>query len=386
MKEKKAWTRWIYWFTFAFAVIALYKIFDNYKEVSAWLKALNSILMPFFMGILISYIFYIPCRKIEEFYRKAKKVKIINKKARGLSIITVYIIAVLLIVLIVNILVPALSNSIKELATNLPSYYQNAINFVNDMPEKGVVKKENLQNLIKDLEEIDILSIVNLESASDYIKSVLGFAQGIFSAFVSIIMSIYILLERSRILNFFRRLLAAIFKEDTCKAIDNYFSKANDIFFKFISSQILDAIVVGIIVSIALWAFGVKYWILLGFMIGLFNIIPYFGAIIAVTIAGIITLLTGGFSKAIWMLVVVIILQQLDANIINPKIVGNALKLSPILVIFSVTLFGAYFGVLGMFLAVPLIAIIKILVNDFIDYRIKKKKEFEDNKEENSNA
>ena len=386
MKEKKAWTRWIYWFTFAFAVIALYKIFDNYKEVSAWLKTLNSILMPFFMGILISYIFYIPCRKIEELYRKAKKVKIINKKARGLSVITVYIIAILLIVLIVNILVPALSNSIKELATNLPSYYQNAINFVNDMPEKGVVKKENLQNLIKDLEEIDILSIVNLESASDYIKSVLGVAQGVFSVFVSIVMSVYILLERSRILNFFRRLLAAIFKEDTCKAIDNYFAKANDIFFKFISSQILDAIVVGIIVSIALWALGVKYWVLLGFMIGLFNIIPYFGAIIAVTIAGIITLLTGGFSKAIWMLVVVIILQQLDANIINPKIVGNALKLSPILVIFSVTLFGAYFGVLGMFLAVPLIAIIKILVNDFIDYRIKKKKELEDNKEENSNA
>ena len=377
MKEKKAWTRWIYWFTFAFAVIALYKIFDNYKEVSAWIKTLNSILMPFFMGLLISYIFYIPCRKFEELYRKAKKVKIINKKARGLSVITVYIIAILLIALIVNILIPALSNSIKELATNLPSYYQNAINLVNDMPEKGVVKKESVQSLIQDLEEIDILSIVNLESASDYIKSVLGVAQGIFSVFVSIIMSIYILLERGRILGFFRRLLAAIFKEETCKAIDNYFSKANDIFFKFISSQIIDAIVVGIIVSIGMWALRVKYWILLGFMIGLFNIIPYFGAIIAVTIAAIITLLTGGLSKAIWMLIVVIVLQQLDANIINPKIIGNALKLSPILVIFSVTLFGAYYGVLGMFLAVPIIAVIKIIVNDFIDYRIKKKKEKE---------
>ena len=378
MKEKKAWTRWIYWFTFAFAVIALYKIFDNYKEISEWIKTLNSILMPFFIGLLISYIFYIPCRKIEEFYRKAKKVKIISKRARGLSIITVYIIAILLIILIVNILIPALSKSVIELANNLPGYYQNAINFVNDMPEKGFVKKENLQSLIQDIQEIDILSIVNLQSASDYIKSMLGFAQGLFSAFVSIVMSVYILIERGRILGFFRRLLAAVFKEDTCKAIDNYFVKANNIFFKFISSQILDAIVVGIIVSIAMWALGVKYWVLLGFMIGLFNIIPYFGAIIAVTIAGIITLLTGGISKTIWMLVVVIILQQLDANIINPKIVGNALKLSPILVIFSVTLFGAYFGVLGMFLAVPVIAIMKILANDFIDYKIKKKKSLEE--------
>ena len=129
----------------------------------------------------------------------------------------------------------------------------------------------------------------------------------------------------------------------------------------------------GIIVSIAMWILGVKYWVLLGFMIGLFNIIPYFGAIIAVVIATIITIFTGGFTKAIWMVIVVVILQQIDANIINPKIVGNALKLSPILVIFSVTVFGAYFGVLGMFLAVPCIAVIKILVNDFIEYRIAKK-------------
>ena len=117
----------------------------------------------------------------------------------------------------------------------------------------------------------------------------------------------------------------------------------------------------------------VKYAVLLGFLIGLFNLIPFYGSIVAIAIATIITIFTGGFTKAIWMLIVVVILQQLDANIINPKIVGNALKLSPILVIFSVTLFGAYFGVLGMFLAVPIIAVIKILVNDFIDYRIKNK-------------
>ena len=75
------------------------------------------------------------------------------------------------------------------------------------------------------------------------------------------------------------------------------------------------------------------------------------------------------------MVIVVVILQQIDANIINPKIVGNALELSPILVIFSVTLFGAYFGVLGMFLAVPIIAVIKIIINDFIEYRTEKKKQ-----------
>ena len=285
--------------------------------------------------------------------------------------------AILVISIIINILIPALSNSVVELASNLPGYYKSAIEFVDNMQDDSLIKKESIQEIIDNLQNIDITTIISLENISDYIKGAVGVASGIFNAFITIIMSVYILLERGEILKFIRKLNFALFKKETAKTIDDYFMKANDIFFKFISSQIIDGIIVGIIVSIAMKILGIKYWVLLGFMIGLFNIIPYFGSIVAVTIATIITVFTGGFSKAIWMLIVVVILQQIDANIINPKIIGNALKLSPILVIFSVTLFGAYFGVLGMFLAVPIIAVIKIIVNDFIEYRIANKKNIE---------
>ena len=98
--------------------------------------------------------------------------------------------------------------------------------------------------------------------------------------------------------------------------------------------------------------------------------IPYVGAIIAVVISAIITLITGGISQTIWMLIVVIILQQIDANIINPKIIGQSLKISPLLVIFAITVGGAYFGILGMFLAVPVIAVIRIIVEDYIDFKL----------------
>ena len=114
---------------------------------------------------------------------------------------------------------------------------------------------------------------------------------------------------------------------------------------------------------------NVKYAVLLGFMIGLANIIPYFGAIIAIVIATIITFFTGGLSQAIWMVIVVTILQQIDANVINPKIVGDSLKISPLLVIFAVTLGGAYFGVIGMFLAVPVVAVLKLIIDDFIEWK-----------------
>ena len=160
------------------------------------------------------------------------------------------------------------------------------------------------------------------------------------------------------------------FKKKTYSKLGKYFYDSNGVFFKFISSQLVDAIVVGILTTIAMKIIGVRYAALLGFTIGLFNMIPYFGAIIAVTIAGLITLITGGFSQAIVMLIVVTILQQIDANIINPKIVGDSLKISPLIVILSVSIGGAYFGVVGMFLAVPVAAVLKILVNDYIDSKV----------------
>ena len=198
-------------------------------------------------------------------------------------------------------------------------------------------------------------------------------ASGIFDVFVAIVVSIYFLLQRGQIINFLRKLSTAMFDEKTCSKIGQYVDSTNRIFFKFISSQLLDAVIVGILVTIAMSIIGVKYAVLLGFMIGLFNIIPYFGAIVAVAISILITIITGGLSQALIMAIVVIILQQIDSNVINPKIIGNSLEISPLLVIFAVTIGGAYFGVLGMFLAVPVAAVLKILVNDWIEFKNEKK-------------
>ena len=131
----------------------------------------------------------------------------------------------------------------------------------------------------------------------------------------------------------------------------------------------LDGIIVGILTTIAMSILGVKYAVVLGIMIGVFNMIPYFGAIIAIIIATVITFITGGLSQAVWMVIITTILQQIDANIINPKIVGESLKISPLLVIFAVTVGGAYFGILGMFLAVPVVAVVKVIVVDYIELK-----------------
>lgn len=371
-KKTRIWTKWLYWFTFAIAVIVVYKTVDNIGQIAEWFKNLLGILAPFAVGVLIAYILYIPCAKIEEMYRKVKKVKAISKKARPLSIFTVYLIVFIILVILINFIVPPIIQSIIDLTNNIQSYYTEAVAKINELPEDSFWKTEVITRVIAEVQNIDLKQIIKVEQLAGYAQGAINFAGKIFDIFVTVVVSIYILNSRREILNFFKRLAGAIFKEKTYKNINKYFHQTNEIFFHFLSSQFIDAIVVGILTSIAMSILGVKYAVLLGFMIGLFNLIPYIGAIIAVVIAGIITLLTGGVSQAIWMLVIVTILQQIDANIINPKIVGNSLQISPLLVILAVTVGGAYFGIIGMFLAVPIIAVIKVIIEDFINYRDEK--------------
>lgn len=373
--KNRAWTKWIFWFSLAITVALVYKILDNFGGIMDGIKGFLGVLSPFLVGILISYILYVPCTKVEETYSKVKKVKFISKKARLLSVLTVYFIVLILFIILINVILPPVIQSVIDLTNNFGHYYTVAIEKINELPENSILKTQTVQKVLTDIKNINLEKVIDTENLTGYVQGIAGMLGGIFNVFVSIIVSIYILNRRRGILDFLRRLTGAIFEKKTYENIDKYFNRTNQIFFKFLASQILDGIIVGIITSIAMTIMGIKYSVLLGFMIGLFNIIPYFGAIIAVTLAGIITFFTGGLSQAIWMLVVVIILQQIDANIINPKIVGDSLKISPLLVIFAVTLGGAYFGVIGMFLAVPVAAVLMLVVEDYIEVRNKKKGE-----------
>ena len=373
MKEnKRVWGKWIYWFTFAVAVIAVYKTLDSFNEILDWIRNLFSILMPFIMGVLVAYLFYIPCKRVENFYRKRKN-KLISKKARGLSILTVYLIVIIMCVLIFKFVIPNITQSIMDLINNLPSYYNNALEELDKQPEDSILSKINAKEIINNIQSIDMSKFLDMESIGEYAKGVINFATMIFDIFVTFIISIYILLERTEILKFAKRLCKAIFKEKSYKNIGVNFARANRVFFKFLSGQMIDAIVVAVLTSIAMLILGVKYAVLLGVLIGISNLIPYLGAIIGVLISIIITIFTGGIPQAIWLAIVVIIIQQVDANIINPKIVGDSLEISPILVIFSVTLIGAYFGILGMFLAVPIVTVIKLIIEEYISYKIGQK-------------
>lgn len=369
---KQGWKKRISWLLIALTVVIVYKMLDNFSNVTEWFGTFFRILKPFLAGLLISYILFMPCKKIEGALEKSK-LKFVKKRARGLSVIATYIIFILIIIIIINCIFPILKESVVELVSNVPGYYETLVSKYKELPEDSVLKNDIIKDKMTELSNIDMKQFlsINNEKIIEYVKNIINIFSGIFDVFVSIIVSVYILLQRTTIMRFLRRFARAMFKKNTYEAVNKYFTKANEVFFTFISSQLLDAVIVGILTTVAMLIIKVKYAPLIGFTIGLFNMIPYIGAIVAVGIGILITFITGGFGKAIAMAIVVIILQQIDANIINPKIIGSSLEISPLLVIFSITVGGAYFGILGMFLAVPIAVVLKIGLTDFVDARNK---------------
>ena len=302
-----------------------------------------------------------------------KKTKLFKKKSRGISVLITYIIAILVIIILMNFILPVISTSVLDLVSNIPSYYGQMYDFLENVPEDSIWTKIELKGVIDDITKIDFKQYLSLENVNQYIKGIVSIVSIIFDIFITVVMSVYTLLERERIVSFLKRLAFAMVNTQTFNKLESYFNKTNEIFYRYISAQVIDAVIVGVVTSIAMWMMGVKYAILFGFLIGLFNLIPYIGAIVAVTITVFITIFTGGINKAIWSLIIILILQQIDANIINPKIIGDRLQISRILIIFSVTFSGAYFGILGMFLSVPIIAVIRMILLDYIETKNEEK-------------
>lgn len=371
MKIIKNWTKWIYWLTLGIAIIFIYKTVDSFDNISLSLGKFFIILRPVFWGVLLAYLFYIPCRAVERLY---KKVKILNRPARLLSILTVYLITLLFIVLLMNIVFPSISKSVMDLANNLPTYYNNAISFINnDIPEDWIISKDMIEGMINHLQKIDITEFFSMESINNYINRAIGVVNAFFGIFMAVITSIYVLLERTKIKQFINKVSEALFKENTSRAIDKYFDEGNELFFKYIYSQIVDSLIIGIISAIILWIMGVKYAVLLAIVVAVLNIIPVIGSIISTIIVGLVAFIVGDPSQAFWVLIIFTILQQIDGNIIRPKLIDSILNVSPVVTLVTITIAGAYYGMIGMFLAVPVVALFKIMLDDFLEYKIENK-------------
>ena len=353
-------------------LIAVYKTFDSMDKLFDWGRTFLSLLTPFVVGGCIAYVLAIPCRKIEAFCQKTK-LDFISKHRRGIAVSFIYLLFVAVIVLLLVSLLPALLRSITQFMEQLPSLIQGLVSWFNALGIYTIDHSLMEKFLASDIFSPDrLLRGFSFDHVNRYAKGVMNFGSSLLDIFLGIIISIYLLLDRQNLKQVFLRLTRTFIGETPRRILGRYFSKINEFVTLYISCQLVDAIIVFVLSFLALTILQVNYAPLLALMVGAFNLIPYFGAIIATILAGIITMVTKNFTAGLIVVAVLIVLQQLDANFIQPKLLSGSLNIKPIWVILGIALGGGLFGVLGIFLAVPFFALLRIIVLDILEICEKK--------------
>jgi len=360
--------KWIMALVFAVILIVIYKTFDNLHKIFDSIAVIFKALKPFTIGFIMAYILNMPCKKISAKLRSTKY-NFLQKNSKAISILSIYLIGFLLVYILFRLVVPELYKNVIDLYYNIPNYFDDVIS--------GIVKWQNENNII--LFEVDkisatdtfnkLLSKIDISEFSKYAEGVVSITSGVINGFIGIIVSVYMLIDKEKIIESSKRLCRRFFKSEKSEKIISIVGKINQIFSKYIFCLLLDAFIVAVLSSVILTVLGVKYAPVLGLMMGICNLIPYFGAIISSICSIVITLITGGLFKAIWTAVALLILQQVDGNYISPKIMGQMLNVSPLWIIFAVTIGGGVFGVAGMILSVPIMMVIKMIASEVIRNR-----------------
>ena len=372
MKKYQKHAKWIAAFVFATALIAVYKTFDNLGNVFSFFGSVMGALTPFITGFVIAYILNIPCRKIEGLYKKVK-IKQIGEKSRGLSILSVYILFILIVTVVIRAVIPSLYSNIVDLSNNIIPFSQNALKMIDDLQKQLNITIFEINETTVNNALYGILNSINISEFGKYAQGAINFTSGLLTAFIALIISIYLLIDWDRIVKGGGRLLNTFLSENSAKTVKRYILSINDIFSSYIYCCVLDAAIVACLATIALSIVGVKYSIIFGTLIGLCNLIPYFGAMISNSLTIVITIFTGGWLKALWAAVVLFVLSQLDGNLIGPKIMGSKLDVRPLWIIFAVTFGGGLFGVVGMLVSVPAMMVIRMIASEIIaNYEEKK--------------
>ncbi len=366
----------------AVAIYIAYGILGNIGNILAWIGSMLVIIVqllkPLIIAIIIAYLLYPLVHVIEKFLEKKNIFKNI-KVRRSIGIIVTYIgliaIVVLLIIGIYFMIGGKVSENltISKIIDGIMAYIEN-LNFnVSDIEK--FIKEYNLPiptNINELLQEIVIAIqgfVVNM--FANVTENIVSISGNIVSAFIAFIISIYLLIDTEYFIDIWKKFYFLIFKKSK---LGSGLSKAAKIvhvtFYNYIKGQLLDAVIVGILSSIALAIIGVDYAVVIGMIAGICNMIPYIGPVIGTVLASVVALLSGDFILIIWVIVAMIIVQQIDNNLLAPKIVGDSVGLHPIFTMIAILVGGNIGGLFGMLMAVPLTASAKIILKEWYENNI----------------
>lgn len=365
-------TIWIY----AIALIVIAALFiaglvsgSIVKSISTFFTAFST----FIIGLFIALVLEKPVSFLETmFFEKVCKLKKPGLR-RGLSMLITYVLLIGLVFIIFRFVIPQLGYSAKDLYNQSESLYNSLINLIHDI-EEFVPGMENgtISDAITN-KFPDIVSFISTSVIPNFVAAGVTTAKTILNIFIALMISIYILYGKRNLTVVSLRTLYSLFPISRANNFSHTIQDCVDIFTNFIFGKSLDSLIIGILAFIVLSIGGFPYALLVSVIIGITNMIPYFGPFIG-AVPGVILYLCISPKDAIAFVIIVFIIQQLDGLVIGPKILGDSTGLSPLWVIVGTTVGGVYGGVLGMFLGVPIIAVIAFLSNRIISDILNKKK------------
>ena len=373
------------YFIFAIGLMLMFVLITNFNIFTDAFGRFWSIISPFLTGAVIAYILNLPCTGLQRLIRKLNNqyvmkqhpairatAQFIVRKSRAFSVLLLVLIIILLIILAANILVPAVQNSLELFWEGLPNYETTIREWLNTLDRLNLPdfleEHINADTIVSTI--MDFIGRINVaEIMSVIISGFGGFASTIFQTFLAIVSSIYLLIEKDKFKAFVIKFVAGVTSDTTNETILKYSRKLDFNFRQYIFAQTIDGIILGSIMTVVLLLFGSPFALILGLILGIVNYIPYFGSIFGTAFAVLVIAFTQGIPTAALAAVIMFAIQQLDGNYIQPKLMGKTFSLSPLLVIISVTIGMHYGGIFGMLVAIPIVAILKDVVDLYIAYR-----------------
>lgn len=348
--------------------------FINLSRIFTWISSGVSTVLGLLSPILLSLIFaYLLDPLVEKIDGKLKK----KRKNRLIATALTYLILVVAIFGVGYMISTSLSGSsnntmLENLIRGIQDFTHNfnslAEQFKNNLSSISIGQGEDLADNI-----IRSISLIVQRFGNALVLSFRKLGGYLVNIFMGLFISFYFLMDKEVILREWNKFLDAIFSEKLTGKLRSFGGEVNWVVSGYIRGQLIDVVIMGVLISLVLMALKIDYAIVIGILSGFANLIPMVGSIVATILAVIVALAGGSVSKAVYALILLVILQQIDGNIITPKVVGKNVNLHPLMVLLAIFIFGSLYGIAGMVIAVPTTALIKHFYNIFIEKRLKEK-------------
>lgn len=354
--------------------IVLYWGLTNHTIVWTWLNRFGSVIGPLIAGGAIAFILNVPVRALEKrVFRKGKP-----GVRRVFSILLTLLLVLIVVALLLLIVIPELVQAIEQLATSMPGFLDSIRSFGESLGEKYPDMGFWLDELNISWSTLrdEILAFLK-RSSTTLVGSTVGLASSVISGVVNFILglvfSIYMLARKEQLSRQFKRLLFAYVDEERAKKVLHAGHLVNVTFSKFVAGACTEAVILGLMFLVTMLIFRFPYAVLVAALVSVSALIPIVGAFIA-AIVGMLLMLVANPMQAVWFLVLFLVLQQIEGNLIYPRVVGDSIGLPALWVLAAVMVGGNLFGVLGMLAGVPFAAVVYVLLRETVGQRMKRKK------------